>query len=73
MEERRRPEAYRLREYVAALKEVQAMSDQEWLDCWVKNAGTDTPWMPKAAWEAYLQMCVVAEADRLTSATLEAA
>ena len=73
MEERRRPEAYRLREYMTALKQVQAMSDQDWMDQWVVNVHQDTPWMPRAVWEAYLNMCVIAEAERLVGTIQEAA
>lgn len=70
MRNRRTVEGYKLRVYIDAIKDVKAMTDQEWLDQWAISAN-DSPYLTRTMWISYLESCALIEAEKF--ATLEAA
>jgi len=65
---RRTKRGYKLRIYLDALKDAKNTSDEQWLQNWITSGGQ---WMPRMAWIAYLEQCVIAETELYFS--LEAA
>lgn len=65
--ERRRTTAYKLRNYLDAIKQAEAMTDAEWLDNWVRSAGPQTNWIPRSQWLDYLRGCAILESERLVT------
>lgn len=60
--EKRRKEAYRLREYHNALKQAKAFTNETWIDNLI---AANSPYMPLESWIAYLEHCIVEESERL--------
>lgn len=60
--ERRRIEAYRLREYFTAIQRVQGMTLEEWI---AEQAKRPNGYTPKAEWLDYLKNCALIEAYKL--------
>jgi enoyl reductase-like protein len=71
MIDRRRPEAYRLRVYIDAIKEVESMTDAAWLDRYVQAAliNRNAAWFPRFAWLEYLKACALRESESLLAAS----
>lgn len=63
--DRRRPENYKLRTYMDALKDVQSMTDQEYMDKWLKHCTKDSEWISRLDWIAYLTGNIVREVENL--------
>lgn len=61
--ERRTKAGYKLRVYIDAIADVEAMSDEQWADQWAL-ANLDAPYVPRASWIAYLKDCALKEAGR---------
>lgn len=59
---RRTDKGYKLRVYLDAIKDVIATSDEEWLNKWIYGQGG--PYISKADFIAYLEACVVVEAEQ---------
>ena len=61
--ERRTKAGYKLRVYIDAIADAQAMSDQEWLDKWALT-NDDWPYLTREVWLSYLKDCAVKEASK---------
>lgn len=59
---RRRPEAYKLRVYMDAIKLAENTSDAEWVQNMIES---DAQYVPRSVWIAYLEKCALAEAAKL--------
>lgn len=63
---RRRPEAFKLRVYMDAIKDARNTTDKDWMDRWVAGCNAETQWISRATWISYLEQCALWEADKLT-------
>lgn len=64
MKDRRTKEGYKLRVYMDQIREVKSMSDERWIEEFVKY-NKDGPYVPRLAWLAYLEECALIEAEKL--------
>ena len=62
--EKRTKEGYKLRIYIDAIKEVKSMSDATWIEIQASQA-SESPYMTRAMWLAYLEGCAIQEAERM--------
>jgi hypothetical protein len=63
--ERRNLNAYKLRVYVGAIKTAKAMTDAEWVTEWARHVTTDSKWITRLSWIAYLEACALSEAEAM--------
>lgn len=63
MAERRTSAGYKLRVYIDAIKDAEAMTDSVWEDQWALSNGS-TPYIPRQVWITYLKDCALVEAGR---------
>ena len=63
MRERRTLEGYRLRVYIDAIKEANAMTNAEWIEAWSKQP-KHLIYIPKSIWINYLEQCAMKEAEK---------
>lgn len=63
--ERRNPAAWKLRIYVDAIKDVERITDEDWLNNWAFAPHTMGPFVPRSTWVAILREWALAEAARL--------
>lgn len=63
--ERRRVIAWKLRVYIDAIREVEATSDQDWLDAWARHCTERCIYVSRQAWIAILKKWALAEAQKL--------
>jgi hypothetical protein len=68
--DRRTSAGYKLRVYMDAIKEVKAMTDDMWMNSQILS---DSRYMPKDVWIAYLEGCALAEAGTMIDYNKEAA
>lgn len=62
---RRKPENYKLRVYMDAIKDAHAMTDEQWIDAWITGASTECVFISRSAWIQYLNNCVLNEVTNL--------
>jgi hypothetical protein len=55
----------KLRVYVEEIKHTRAMTDEEWVDRWVKGADRDSIYVNRQGWVAFLEASMLAEITRL--------
>jgi hypothetical protein len=69
--DRRRPEAYRLRVYIDAIRACENMTDAAWVTAYVDAARLDNrvTWTPKSCWLEYLKACALRESENLLNAS----
>ena len=65
MQDRRKPENYKLRVYMDAMQDAKAMTDEQWLDAWIKNADTNSPYVFREQFIAYIDQCILGEVTKL--------
>lgn len=64
LNDRRRPEAIKLREYIGAIKQAKEISNDQWVAMFIAG-DKDAPWLPRESWIAHLEECALAEASKL--------
>lgn len=68
LKERRNPAAANLRVYIDAIKHVERMTNEEWIDEWISAGVIDAPYLAKSAWLNILKEWALDEAKRLAFA-----
>ena len=64
MIDRRTKEGYRLRIYMDQIKQVKAMTDEEWVNNWVIYPISDI-YFTRNSWLQYLESCALIEAEKM--------
>lgn len=59
--ERRTKAGYKLRVYIDAISDAQAVTDEQWADQWAMQ-NRDEQYLPRVCWIAYLKECALKEA-----------
>ena len=67
MRDRRTSAGYKLRVYIDQIKLVQAMTDEQWVDEWVRTCTTESRFLLRDTWVHYLERCALEEAETMIS------
>jgi hypothetical protein len=67
MKNRRTSAGYKLRVYIDQIKLVKAMTDEQWVDEWLKTCTADSTFILRDYWISYLEQCALEEAETMVS------
>ena len=63
--ERRRPEGFKLRIYIDAIREAEALTNEEWISNWAANCTVDSEYLSQYNWICLLRKWALQEAHKL--------